>query len=136
METRRNRLRLQAFRRGLLKPELKFSNTSYIREELVLFALAREENIRIAKEQLLFSVIATVNHTDRKKINDYIKEELHNIKQYNLMLGGSTKPFMSRKESVLHSMKSMIETWFELDENGTLDEWQRELDEELKNNNY
>ena len=128
METRRNRLRLQAFRRGLLKPYLKYGEESSVREELMLFLVARDEQIRIVKEQLLFSVIATANHTDRKKINEYVEEEFHNIKQYNLLMNGSTKPFMTKKESFIDSMRPMIEAWFELEANGTLDKWQREMD--------
>lgn len=94
----------------------------------MLFLVARDEQIRIVKEQLLFSVIATANHTDRKKINEYVEEEFHNIKQYNLLMNGSTKPFMTKKESFIDSMRPMIEAWFELEANGTLDKWQREMD--------
>lgn len=128
MEARRNRLRLLAYRRGLLAPDYKYGVQSKVREELLLFAVAREENVRLRREQEYMANILLAPNLDPKKFGNYIKTVYHVLSQLSKREQYSMDKMQTREDSVVSSMSEMIKVWNKLEENGTLAKWQKMLE--------
>lgn len=128
MEARRNRLRLLAYRRGLLAPDYKYGAQSKVREELLLFAVAREENVRLRREQEYMANILLAPNLDPKKFGNYMKTVYHVLSQLSKREQYSMDKMQTREDSVVSSMSEMIKVWNKLEENGTLAKWQKMLE--------
>lgn len=120
-------MRLLAFRRGLLKPDYPNGLQSRIREELILFMASREEEVEAAWKKELMLNMLLAPHLDPKKYSSYAKQithwlgELFKQKQYSIY------PMQSMEDAFVASMEGMIKDWYELEKNGTLAEWEKQL---------
>ena len=127
METRRNRLRVLAFRRGLLAPDYPNGVQSRIREEWVLDTLERECEAEYAMSKILMREIMLAPIIDRKHIIDHIKdvgERIDWIKDFSL---GSLKKYLTAEEKLLNGSGGLINVWKNLAKSGKLAEIQERM---------
>lgn len=120
METRRNRLRLLAFRRGLLAPDYPQGLQSRIRENWLLDQLECEYEAEWSKEKLLFKELALAPYLDRRRLLDHtndIADRLNWLKDFAI---GSPKPFMTAEAKLLQGSGSLINVWKNMAKSGTL----------------
>lgn len=120
METRRNRLRLAAFRRGLLKPDYPNGLQSRIRENWILDLMEREIETEGHMNRMTMRETVLAPHLDRKKVFDHISrinDQLNWLKDFKL---GSLKPFLTAEAKLLQSSGGLINVWQNMAKDGTL----------------
>lgn len=100
---------------------------SRVREELVMFMLAREDQVALMRERELLLNVLLAPHMDPKKFSNYSKTVLHSLAQYTKQAQYCMGGVLSREESFASSMAEMIKVWNKLEEDGTLAKWQEEL---------
>lgn len=122
METRRNRLRVLAFRRGLLAPDYPNGLQSRIREEWILDLLEREYEAEYTMSKILMKEIMLSPIIDRRHVIDHIKDvgdRVDWIKDFSL---GSLKKFLTAEEKLLNGSGGLINVWKNLAKSGKLAE--------------
>lgn len=122
METRRNRLRVLAFRRGLLAPDYPNGLQSRIREEWILDLLEREYEAEYTMSKILMKEIMLAPIIDRRHVIDHIKDvgdRVDWIKDFSL---GSLKKFLTAEEKLLNGSGGLINVWKNLAKSGKLAE--------------
>lgn len=127
METRRNRLRVLAFRRGLLAPDYPNGLQSRIREEWILDILEREYEAEYTMSKILMKEIMLAPIIDRKHVIDHIKDvgdRVDWIKDFSL---GSLKKFLTAEEKLLNGSGGLINVWKNLAKSGKLAEIQERM---------
>lgn len=127
METRRNRLRVLAFRRGLLAPDYPNGLQSRIREEWILDILEREYEAEYTMSKILLKEIMLAPIIDRKHVIDHIKDvgdRVDWIKDFSL---GSLKKFLTAEEKLLNGSGGLINVWKNLAKSGKLAEIQERM---------
>lgn len=127
METRRNRLRVLAFRRGLLAPDYPNGLQSRIREEWILDLLEREYEAEYTMSKILMKEIMLAPIIDRRHVIDHIKDvgdRVDWIKDFSL---GSLKKFLTAEEKLLNGSGGLINVWKNLAKSGKLAEIQERM---------
>lgn len=127
METRRNRLRVLAFRRGLLAPDYPNGIQSRIREEWVLDLLEREYEAEYTMSKILMKEIMLAPIIDRKHVIDHMKDvgdRVDWIKDFSL---GSLKKYLTVEEKLLNGSGGLINVWKNLAKSGKLAEIQERM---------
>ena len=127
METRRNRLRVLAFRRGLLAPDYPNGIQSRIREEWVLDLLEREYEAEYTMSKLLMKEIMLAPIIDRKHVIDHMKDvgdRVDWLKDFSL---GSLKKYLTAEEKLLNGSGGLINVWKNLAKSGKLAEIQERM---------
>lgn len=127
METRRNRLRVLAFRRGLLAPDYPNGIQSRIREEWVLDLLEREYEAEYTMSKILMKEIMLAPIIDRKHVIDHMKDvgdRVDWLKDFSL---GSLKKYLTAEEKLLNGSGGLINVWKNLAKSGKLAEIQERM---------
>lgn len=127
METRRNRLRVLAFRRGLLAPDYPNGIQSRIREEWVLDLLEREYEAEYTMSKILMKEIMLAPIIDRKHVIEHMKDvgdRVDWLKDFSL---GSLKKYLTAEEKLLNGSGGLINVWKNLAKSGKLAEIQERM---------
>lgn len=120
METRRNRLRLLAFRRGLLRPDYPQGLQSRIRERWVIDSLEREVSAEFLSKKIMFRELVLSTFFDRKKVLEYISDTCNRLEWLNNFGLGSLQKFMTAEDKIKENSTDLINVWKNMAKSGTL----------------
>lgn len=127
METRRNRLRVLAFRRGLLAPDYPNGLQSRIREEWIIDLLEREYEAEYTMSKILLKEIILAPIISRKQVIDHmndVSDRVDWLKDFSL---GSLKKYLTAEEKLLNGSGGLINVWKNLAKSGKLAEIQERM---------
>lgn len=127
METRRNRLRCLAFRRGLLEPDYKYGVQSKARESLVLRLLEHESEANKLLEEIFVKEIALAPYLDRKQVIDHTNKLRDVIDWAHKFKLAYQKPFMTHEQKLEQSSGGLINVWNKMAKSGKLAEIQDKM---------
>ena len=124
---------LLAYRRGLLKPQLRFGITSKLREDLLLSVLDKEQHAEDLYNTMLYDSVTIAPNLDPKKVLGYL-EKKHQLRDYlSEYRNGSPKKYKRTASSVIASSEGLRRAFQILKENGIIDKikrrnakWERE----------
>lgn len=94
--------------------------------------LAREENVKLLREQELITNVLIAPHMDPKKFTNYAKTVMHALSQFSKQAQYFLGKIQSREDSFVSSMEEMIKVWNKLEEDGTLAKWQKMLESDVQ----
>lgn len=111
---------LLAFRRGMLPPDYPHGTQSKVREELLLWALLREEEAKVSKESELLAETIIAPHLNPKRVVEHSKSALRRwnwLHKYGLY---SREAYKTAKEQLMEDSADMAKVWHEAEKSGRI----------------